>query len=72
MDFCDIAAELEAKHRAAALSEVAQRWPGLKPYMINGVEHCCDCLRPIPKKRLDALPGVGLCVMCQAERESEE
>ena len=32
---------------------------------------CCDlCGEPIPQKRLDALPGVGLCRACQEERES--
>ena len=25
---------------------------------------------PIPQKRLEALPGVGLCRACQEERES--
>ena len=33
---------------------------------------CCrECGEPIPQKRLEALPGVGLCRACQEERERE-
>ena len=31
---------------------------------------CEECGEPIPQKRLEALPGVGLCRACQEERES--
>ncbi|WP_300848332.1 TraR/DksA C4-type zinc finger protein, partial [uncultured Bilophila sp.] len=30
-----------------------------------------ECGEPIPQKRLEALPGVGLCRACQEERERE-
>ncbi|EDF5515135.1 TraR/DksA C4-type zinc finger protein [Salmonella enterica] len=28
--------------------------------------HCCDCKKPIPKRRREAIPGVRRCVDCQA------
>ena len=40
------------------------------PEWIDGVACCRECGEPIPQKRLDALPGVGLCRACQEERES--
>lgn len=64
MDFCNMASELEARERLAALSSVEQRSSDPGPYYVNGVAHCRTCLRPIPEKRLKAIPGVGLCVGC--------
>ncbi|GGO92286.1 DksA/TraR family C4-type zinc finger protein [Stakelama pacifica] len=32
--------------------------------------HCVECGEPIAQKRREALPGVRLCVECQAERDS--
>ena len=40
------------------------------PDWIDGVACCRECGEPIPQKRLEALPGVGLCRACQEERES--
>ena len=31
--------------------------------------HCAECEEPIPERRREALPGVQLCVDCQAERD---
>jgi phage/conjugal plasmid C-4 type zinc finger TraR family protein len=31
--------------------------------------HCAECDEPIPEARRSAIPGVQLCVECQAERD---
>ena len=36
-----------------------------------GREHCENCDAPIPEARRKALPGVRLCVACQAELDEE-
>jgi len=33
--------------------------------------HCAECDAEIPDARRDAMPGVRLCVQCQAERDRE-
>ena len=33
--------------------------------------HCAECDEPIPEPRRRALPGVKLCVDCQAERDAD-
>jgi phage/conjugal plasmid C-4 type zinc finger TraR family protein len=37
-----------------------------------GLKHCEECDAPIPEARRKAVPGVRLCVTCQAERDREE
>lgn len=37
-----------------------------------GRSHCEECAAPIPEARRKAVPGVRLCVKCQAERDREE
>ena len=32
--------------------------------------HCAECEEPIPQARRDAIPGVQLCIDCQAERDA--
>ena len=34
--------------------------------------HCQECGAPIPEARRKAIPGVCLCVRCQAELEKEQ
>ncbi|HYW90983.1 MAG TPA: DksA/TraR family C4-type zinc finger protein [Gammaproteobacteria bacterium] len=34
--------------------------------------HCKECGEPIPPRRRKAVPGVRLCVPCQAERDEAE
>jgi phage/conjugal plasmid C-4 type zinc finger TraR family protein len=34
--------------------------------------HCVDCETAIPEARRRALPGVRLCVACQAERDAAD
>jgi phage/conjugal plasmid C-4 type zinc finger TraR family protein len=36
------------------------------------LEHCEECGESIPEARRQALPGVRLCVPCQAERDREQ
>ena len=33
--------------------------------------HCEECDKPIPKARREAVPGVRLCVACQAEHDAK-
>jgi phage/conjugal plasmid C-4 type zinc finger TraR family protein len=37
-----------------------------------GLTHCEACESPIPAARRQAIPGVRLCVDCQAEREKRQ
>lgn len=34
--------------------------------------HCEECGKPIPEARRLAIPGVQLCIACQAEQEKEQ
>ena len=36
-----------------------------------GLEHCEECDAPIPEARRRAVPGVRLCVACQAAHDRE-
>ena len=36
-----------------------------------GLTHCADCATAIPEARRAAVPGVRLCLACQAERDRE-
>ena len=71
MDIFDQAQELERLARETALQRArsSQYWEG--PEWIDGQACCRECGEPIPQKRLEALPGVGLCRACQEERERE-
>jgi len=35
------------------------------------LEQCEECGDPIPQARREAIPGVRLCVVCQAQRDEE-
>ena len=70
MDVFDQATELERLDREAALSRARAAMDQGGPDWIDGVACCRECGEPIPQKRLEALPGVGLCRACQEERES--
>ena len=69
-DVFDQATELERLDREAALSRARAAMDQGGPDWIDGVACCRECGEPIPQKRLEALPGVGLCRACQEERES--
>ncbi|MDO4840362.1 MAG: TraR/DksA family transcriptional regulator, partial [Desulfovibrionaceae bacterium] len=72
MDDLDMATELECRDREEALCRAHQSMLQCGPEYINGVACCRECGEPIPKKRLEALPGVALCVSCQEEREARQ
>ena len=38
----------------------------------ESLTHCEECGEEIPQARREAVPGVRLCVNCQAEQDSEE
>lgn len=61
MDVFDQATELERLDRESALVRARSLMDRGGPEWINGVACCRECGDPIPRKRLDALPGVGLC-----------
>lgn len=65
----DIADDAQAEE-ARVISEAiaaAHHAPGPAPDIIDGVACCAECGAEIPAKRLAALPGVGLCVVCAEE-----
>ncbi|HJA77018.1 TraR/DksA family transcriptional regulator [uncultured Desulfovibrio sp.] len=70
MDVFDQATELERLDRESALLRARSQMDRGGPEWIDGVPCCRECGEPIPAKRLEALPGVGLCLSCQEERES--
>jgi len=38
----------------------------------QSLTHCMECEAPIPEARRIAVPGVRLCVVCQAELDAEQ
>ena len=36
----------------------------------ESLTHCAECEEPIPEERRRAIPGVKLCIDCQAERDA--
>ena len=70
MDVFDQATELERLDSESALLRARSQMDRGGPEWIDGVPCCRECGEPIPAKRLEALPGVGLCLSCQEERES--
>ena len=37
----------------------------------ESLTHCEECAREIPAARREAIPGVRLCIACQAERDKD-
>lgn len=67
MDFCDDAAETEAKFQQMAL---ANHLAGEKSAANTESEiHCLECDEEIPQGRRDAIKGCKWCTTCQAKRE---
>jgi len=58
----EMAQQREEAERVAAI-EARVRYEG------ESRADCLDCDAPIPEKRREAIPGVQLCVDCQAVRE---
>jgi len=38
----------------------------------ESLKHCAECGKAIPEARREAIPGVRLCVACQAEHDKEQ
>ena len=38
----------------------------------ESLSHCEECAAPIPEARRQAVPGVRLCVACQAQHDREQ
>lgn len=72
MDIFDQATELERLERESALRQAARGTYQEGPEWINGEPCCRECGEPIPAARMRAIPGVGLCLACQEERERGE
>ncbi|EKO3399249.1 TraR/DksA C4-type zinc finger protein [Vibrio fluvialis] len=69
MDFCDDAAETEAKFQQMALANHLHL-AGTKPAANTESEtHCLECEEKIPQGRRDAIKGCKWCTACQAKRE---
>ena len=67
MDFCDSASAASADHLADALARIR---PGPLHHPAGpSATHCDECGDPIPEARRKLVPGVRLCVGCQAENE---
>lgn len=69
MDDIDRAAEREEKMREDALAAQAQRAGFSGKHTADSAEFCEECGEKIPEARRRALPGVQLCVECQAYME---
>ena len=69
-DDADRAQIHEAEFLANSLAD-AKPADGPAPVIIDGVPCCAECESEIPPARIAAMPGVGLCVACQQELESE-
>ena len=60
-------AQVQVDAFISASIAAAHRPVGPVPKIIDGVVCCAECGAEIPAKRLAALPGVGLCVVCAEE-----
>ncbi len=38
----------------------------------ESLSHCEECDKPIPEARREIIPGVRVCVVCQAERDTKQ
>ena len=68
MDAVDLSQAAEESLRQAAIRNVLDALPAGRTCRPNG-RMCAGCGKPIPAKRLRALPGARLCIGCQREAE---
>ena len=68
-DFCDDANAISSLYLTAALSDATLRQAGRGPLWIDGEPFCRRCEEVLPTKRVEAVPGVELCVDCAEEVE---
>ena len=55
----------------ASIEDAVQRALDQRPRGPS-LEHCEECEAAIPPARREALPGVRLCINCQAQRDKEQ
>ena len=53
----------------ASIAEELERMRARRGPMGESLTHCAECEEPIPEPRRRAIPGVKLCIDCQAERD---
>ena len=70
MDLLDIASEQEQKVTSILLASNSAKVNNM--HRSNSTGFCTDCGEPIPKKRLEVIPGASRCVNCQMIFEKEE
>ena len=56
----------------ASISDELARLRARRGPVGESLTHCAECDEPIPERRREALPGVKLCVDCQAERDGRQ
>jgi phage/conjugal plasmid C-4 type zinc finger TraR family protein len=69
-DISDQATAREAELLTDALLE--QRLRAAKNKAAHSLPECAECEDDIPPKRQQAVPGVRLCVPCQADHEHKQ
>lgn len=55
----------------ASIADELKRMQALRKPVGESRTHCAECDEPIPEARRTALPGVKLCVDCQADRDRQ-
>ena len=56
----------------ASISDELKRMQARRAPVGESLTHCAECDEPIPERRREALPGVKLCVACQADRDGRQ
>lgn len=68
MDIVDRAQQIEERILELAKKKPLNKIPETY-FVIDGKRCCTDCDKPIPLRRLEAVPGAVRCVGCQTEYE---
>jgi phage/conjugal plasmid C-4 type zinc finger TraR family protein len=55
---------------AAQVADELRRLQARRRPVGESLTHCAECDEPIPEARRRAIPGVKLCIDCQAERDA--
>ena len=56
----------------ASINDELARMQARKAPVGESLTHCADCEEPIPEARRQAVPGVKLCIDCQADRQASQ
>jgi phage/conjugal plasmid C-4 type zinc finger TraR family protein len=55
---------------AAQVADELKRMQTRRRPVGESLTHCAECEEPIPEARRQVIPGVKLCIDCQAERDT--